>query len=582
MSANQEARFTPEQMALLEKYFTSATDPVYVMKGPEGLKGALSARVSRAATGVRETFLEEFVENGSVKVSRGDELIDRVLNAIGDDSVAELENTHVVFERISVLNTKEWEDRRIGGSPIEKSTRYVFFDKRDEQGNFPYHRDKKIMASPAATVYVEAMDFIFQTYCDLIPPLTEFYKAWRPLDTVRYKLREKEEAFTYADCKDDEERKKFRFTYKQDIRTQACDTLRCILPLSTEVVMVINGNGRYFLHALNHCYSQALSEVRDVATKAHGALDNVIPKYVQRAKASPYLIRLRESMRELVPTLRETLYYGYVPSEHAPISLLDFEPDLIIDVMRRSGGLNPSALLDGIRREEDSLVIACMLFPYCDLPLSHIRNRVRVMRAETTERIIAAYVGDRQSRRDRPGRAFEAGYPYTFDNTTDFGTFKDLERHRMCTQLRQEFSPHLGFNMPADIIIAGFKGQVDACVEKAQALHAMLVSSGFRDEAQYATLHGSAIRWVLGINDRGLHHMLELRTQPQGHSSYRKACQEMHRLATARSPWRGNVMQFVDHKDYVSARGDSEARQRVKEDKLGITVQSEEDNDSED
>lgn len=566
MARDPNAPFTEEEIALLEKYVTSVTDDVFVVKGPQGLVGAVFARYSRARDGFRETLLNEFLKEGHVDAARADKLIARVLIEYRDDSVAELEGAHLALEKISILATKAWEDRRIGGSPIEKSTRYVFFNQRDAQGRFPYHRDREVMASPAAGVYVDGMDFIFQAYCDLIEPMIAFYKAGRPIESVRYKIREDEDPISYADCAESEEQKAFRRTYDEDIRTKTCDTLRCILPLSTHSNVGIFGNGRYFSHALTYCYSQPLSEIRDIAGKAHSALDQVMPRYVQRAAASPYLIRVREGMRALT----QSLFAGAAPRDQPGVVLLDHETGYLIDALRQSGRLDPDVLRQAMRHEEDTLMIACMLYPYATLPLSQIRDRVRHFPQEMRDLIVSTYVGERKSRFDRPGRAFEDGYQYTFDLATDFGTYKDLERHRMNTQSPQLFSPRLGFAMPDDIIEAGFKSRIDACVEKAVDLHAMMVSSGFSDQSQYCTLHGSTVRWTFGSNDRALQHELELRTGPQGHPAYRKVCQEMHRLVEARSPWRSAVMQFVDHKDYVSARGDAEARQRRKEAALGI------------
>src|SRR5690606_28066968 len=140
---------------------------------------------------------------------------------------------------------------------------------------------------------------------------------------------------------------------------------------------------------------------------------------------------------------------------------------------------------------------------------------------ERRKGIVEAYVGDRVTRRDRPGRAFEAGYPYTFDMVTDFGTYKDLERHRMTTQLRQKFSPELGFAMPEDLIEAGYADRVQECHDLALALYRRMLPD-LPEEASYATLHGSKVRWVIGFNDREAHHLIELRTTPQGHASYRR------------------------------------------------------------
>jgi hypothetical protein len=205
-----------------------------------------------------------------------------------------------------------------------------------------------------------------------------------------------------------------------------------------------------------------------------------------------------------------------------------------------------------------------MLFPYLSHPLRQIRKVVRTFEGHVMREIIATYVGDRETRRDRPGRAFEAGYPLTFDLLTDFGTYKDLMRHRMSTQLRQRFTPTGGFSMPPDLIAAGHADKAQACVDRAVALYGLLAPD-FPDAASYATLHGSLVRWVLGMNDRPFMHMIELRTQPAGHPSYRKVCQLMHKAVAARSPWRADAIKFADHGDYFWARADSEAKQRVKE-----------------
>ncbi len=113
---------------LLEPYFSNLDDQVFVVKNLAGMTGAVMARYSRTQNGLRETLLQEFVAKDKLKVAKASKLIERVLIAFGDDSVGELEGAHLSFEGISLLATKIIEHRRIGGSPIEQSTRYVRFD----------------------------------------------------------------------------------------------------------------------------------------------------------------------------------------------------------------------------------------------------------------------------------------------------------------------------------------------------------------------------------------------------------------------------------------------------------------------
>src|SRR3989338_7369209 len=124
--------FTDDEKKLLEPYVTSTEDNVFAIRNLSGIVGAAYARYSRAKGGFRETLLKEFIKEGIIDPKHADELIERILIAYGDDSVGELEGAHVSFERITVIAAKEIEDRRIGGSPMEQSPRYVVYDQKDE------------------------------------------------------------------------------------------------------------------------------------------------------------------------------------------------------------------------------------------------------------------------------------------------------------------------------------------------------------------------------------------------------------------------------------------------------------------
>lgn len=552
------SNFTEEEKAQLAPYVTDTEGGVFAVTNLQGIVGAVYARYSRAQGGFRETLLKEFMKDGKVDAVKAHDLMERVLIAFGDDSVGELEGTHVSFEDISVLATKEIEDRRIGGSPIEQSTRYVFYDQCDHEGLYRYYRDAGIMASPHAKAYIETMDFIFATYSELVEPMKAYYGGLKPMTDAAYDLTG-DGVKLRLDEQPEEKRKSFRITYNSDIRTKACDTLRSLLPLATLTNVGIYGNGRFFQNVISHCLSSPIPEVRDIASKTHAELSKVVPQYVKRAKPNAHVIAANAA----TAAVASRLFSGALPNPVAATDLLDRGADGIIKAL--DGWIPDAAALESaMLGEEDNLVMALMLYPHLSLPLRQIRDAVRIMPEDSRRAIRTAYLGDRQTRRDRPGRALEAGYPYTFDLVTDFGTYKDLERHRMMTQSRQKFTPTMGFRVPDDLVRAGFEDRALACVEKAISLYARLLPD-FPEAASYATLHGSEVRWTIGINDRALMHLIELRTTPQGHPSYRKVCQRMHEAVRARSAWRGEAMKFADHGEYFWSRGDSEARQRVKE-----------------
>ena len=123
----------------LSHYISDVDADIFVIGNlnPE-VVGAALARYSRAPTGIKETIAREFLNpDGTPNEVKGTELIDRVVNKYGDESVAELAVAPLCIENVSNLMTKIIEDCRIGGSPIEESTRYVLYDvKHNDQWRY--------------------------------------------------------------------------------------------------------------------------------------------------------------------------------------------------------------------------------------------------------------------------------------------------------------------------------------------------------------------------------------------------------------------------------------------------------------
>ncbi|MBI4119999.1 MAG: FAD-dependent thymidylate synthase [Parcubacteria group bacterium] len=536
------SKFTPEELKLLGEYVSDPTDNVFAVfpqKMP-GMIGAAYARYSRARGGFRETLLKEFIKEGQLDPQRADELIARILIQYGDDSVQELESAWVSFEGISNIATKIIEDRRLGAY-IEQSSRYVIYDERDEQGRFRYLREPTIMASGHGRKYEEVMDFVFETYCCLVEPMQQYFRRRKPLDAAHYEIREGRGKIYHDQCADSSERADFERTWRFDIRAKTCDTLRILLPAATLTNVGVHANGRTLEHILRHLYSSDLPEAQELATKARRALNTVIPRYVERAARSTYLVETSHNMQKLVDRLLVS-----VPVNAAPT----------VDVLERATDHMVS-------------VIACMLYSFSEHPLRQLKELVRSFDGLWDE-IVRTYVGERRSRRDRPGRALESGYPWQVDLVIDFGIDRDLQRHRMLTQTCQLLTTRLGFcEIPEEIVEAGLADVVNECIDKVTRLYEDLRPDFGREIAQYPVLLGFNRRRLLGFNDREAQHLLELRTIPQGHRSYRRVCQEIYRQMHRFCPWWAeSLFGFVDLNEYDWPRADSEARQRAKEAKL--------------
>jgi thymidylate synthase ThyX len=485
--------FTRDESDVLRRYFTNLDGPVFALVNlPEVVKGALFARYSRSPKSLRRLFLDEFVNDldiegdesidATVGLSRAEELYERVFLEYGDDSVAQLGGVHLACEQASNILTKILEWGRLM-SYLEQSTRYIAYDAR-LGGRYRFHRDPQILAGPFGTRYVGDMDRMFDAYSSAVNTVTNHVR-----DTI-------------ARDPDDSE-----FVYRQATRAKALDATRGMLPAASLSNLGIYGTGQAFEALLLRMRSHPLPEAVRYADLMLVELRKVIPSFLRRVDLPDrggrwvdYLSETRESTAELVEEL-----FGGVPVDSAPeVQLVDFDPDA------------------------ENKLLAAICYPHSNLPESTLLERVRALGADDKLALIRAYVGDRGNRRHKPGRAFER-VDYRFDVLSDYGGFRDLQRHRMLTIEWQSLTPNHGYTRPELIDEAGVGGLFEESMERSANLYDDL-HRAYPDQAAYAVAMAYRLRYVMQFNAREAIHMLELRSAPQGHPSYRRVVLEMHRL----------------------------------------------------
>jgi thymidylate synthase ThyX len=517
-------RFTEQEQAVLRPYFTNPDGPVFALVNlPEVVKGALFARYSRSRKSLRRLFLDEFVGDldltgdvtvdATVGLRRAEELYDRVFLEYGDDSVAQLGGVHLACEQASNLLTKVLEWGRLMAY-LEQSTRYIPYDTR-LGGRYRYWRDPEIGRSSLGARYIGDLDALFDAYAQMLPELMEWARARYPKES------------------DDSD-----FVYKQTIKAKACDAARGILPAATLSNVGIYGTGQAFEGLLLRMRAHPLPEARQYAAMMLPELRKVIPSFLTRVDRperggawSEYFDETRRATAGVV----HRVFDGEEPEPRPAVMLTDYDPE-----------------------GEDKLV-AAVCYPHTNLPEDQVLARIRRLSADERVAILRAYVGARDNRRHRPGRAFERT-GYRFDVLADYGAFRDLQRHRLLTLEWQPLSPRRGYTEPAAIDEAGALADWRAVMEQSADLHDRLVAGGLRDTAPYAVVMAYRVRFYMDMNAREAMHVIELRTSPQGHPSYRRVCQMMHRAIAdiAGHHAIADAMQFVDHSEVELERLQSE------------------------
>ena len=529
---------TDREREMLKPYLSDVDANVFALENlnPEVIGGAL-ARYSRAPTGLKETVAREFLNpDGSPNDVKGSQMIDRVVNKYGDESVAELAVAPLCMEEISNLMTKIIEDCRIGGSPIEESTRYVLYDVK-KNGRWRYVCPDNIKESGLGRSFVANMDFLFETYASMVAPMQDLFRKRLTEDAFKIEV-ERDGKIQKAGRKSlvgENEIKAHRIAYNFTIRSAACDVIRCILPACTQANVGLVGNGRFYSGLITKLLSHDLGEAHELAESIRKALNTQIPTFIKRARRNDYMADNHHAMRKMC----QELFASVEIEISAEVELLEDSPE-----------------------DQHINLLSNMIFPYVRYSSYQIRKVVKTLPEERKKQIFATYIGLRKNKRDRAGRALEYGYPIQFDILAGFAEYRDLQRHRMLTQQRQDLGVDLGYSVPEEIEEVGMGSEVQECFERTESLHRDLKRAGMEQEAQYATLFNHFIRWNVGMNLRELGHLVELRTQKAGHPKYRRTAQMMARHYLKRHPEMEPVLQFVDYNDYDGGitRADQEAR----------------------
>jgi thymidylate synthase ThyX len=510
-----------EEQAALAPYFTNLTGPVFALVNlPEVVKGALFARYSRSPKSLRRLFLDEFLGPGGLEAAslggaagdagarRAEQLFERVFVEYGDDSVAQLGGVHLACEGSSNILTKVLEWGRLMAY-LEQSTRYIPYDDRPD-GRYRYHIPAELSGALRER-YVATLDRAFDLYRTWLPKLRAFFEAKFPRDAAESET-----------------------VYRMTIRAKALDTLRGLLPAATTSNVGIYATGQAYEQLLLRMRAHPLREVRDCADLMLVELRKVIPAFLKRVDVperggiwSTYFEETRRDTRDVARRLLErgsvVLQPGTAGLATAnEVALTDYDPD------------------------GEAKVVAAALYAVSGRPDAELLDIARRMTPDERSAVLAAYVGKRLNRRHRPGRAFERT-SYRFDVLGDYGAFRDLQRHRLLTLEWQRLTPRHGSVMPEAIADASAGDDWRRVLAESAELHDAIEAAGLPEVASYAVSMAYRVRFYMDMNAREAMHVIELRTTPQGHPSYRRICQAMHRLIAARHPAIAAAMTFADH-----------------------------------
>ncbi|MBU0597591.1 FAD-dependent thymidylate synthase [Patescibacteria group bacterium] len=479
---------------------------------PEVLAVAM-AKYSRSAKSIKQA-IDELTEEKSAKFH------EKWVLGYGDASVADMAVIAVAFENVSILASKAIEDNRLA-SYQEKSTRYQVFDVDR------YYKPQGIMSSSLAGLYSKTANYLFENYNIVVEKMKEFYanRYPKPAD-----MNEK--------------------VYQAKLKARACDVARYILPAATLTNFGMIANARTMRYAISKFLGHDLPELREISKDLERAATQ--PAYnPQFNKLKPLFNQLiNGSSKEVQKISQEIIKAINLQIKGAPTLVKHTEPKEYfnktkkeleeasrrhlsnLDIKKDEPRLD--YLNDDISYEDD--LITSLLYSVTHYSYQQILAKVKNLLQDDKKQIINIGTKHR-TQWDWPTRPFEVAGYFSFDTLMDYGAFRDLQRHRMCTQINQTLTCRHGYEIPIELGAeeAGLVSLFQEIYRKAQSAWEEM-SEEFPKEAQYIIPLGFRKRTIFKMNLRELFHIVELRTKPGGHISYRNLCYDMFTQVKKRHP----------------------------------------------
>ena len=473
---------------------------------PEVLAVAM-AKYSRSKESIRTTIAELTEEKSA-------EFHEKWVLGYGDASVADMAIIAIACENVSILASKSIEDNRLAAYQ-EKSTRYVDFDSTR------YHRPPAVMAKHAE-LYERTVNDLFATYRSLLGELIQYMQKRfpKPVDITNK-------------------------AYETKLKARSLDAVRYLLPTATLTNFGMIMSARSLRHAIAKLMTSPYQEIKEIGKEIRQAA--LAPAHNPRSeKLKSELHSLLNASPNHKDHIEQIINSTSLDIKGAPTLIKHTDPseyllktnnkltELAAKILK-GAPVQPSPRVDYIELHayEDELVTT-LLYGATNYPYRQILEAVCELSELQKEEIID-FVAECRGQHDQPRREYEIGGQFIFDVFMDYGAFRDLQRHRMCTQINQPLTIEHGYETPFELKDAGLTEPFNEAISRfREAYDVIRREVGL--EADYMIPLAFKKRTLYKMDLREFYHIVELRSKPGGHMSYRNIVLDMYNLVKKQHP----------------------------------------------
>jgi thymidylate synthase ThyX len=300
------------------------------------------------------------------------------------------------------------------------------------------------------------------------------------------------------------------------LEAKAFDIARYLLPSGVGTSLGASFSARACEYHLSEMLSHPLEEVRLVAKSMHVEAVKLSEGLLSHVNVNEYLKVSREASDEVANKFFDKSYGEIIKGLNS-----DEKVVLLSDC------------------NLDDLIVASILFESSrvkGVSFKECQELVKTLSVNEKEEVMEKCLGSR-GRFDRMPRALQHG-TVLFEFITDFGAYRDYQRHRATHQIWQGVTGIHGFDYPEFIELDDmkvFKQDYDDIMTRITILSRKIIKK-YPYDAEYVAALGHLVRTTYEMHPGQLAYVCELRTTPQGHHSYRDLFRQVYKVMLERAP----------------------------------------------
>jgi len=295
------------------------------------------------------------------------------------------------------------------------------------------------------------------------------------------------------------------------VRSKACDICRNILPVSMHTNLGMTINARVLVRTIVKMLSSKNEEFIRVANQMKEEALKVCPTLLKYTDKNDYIEKLDEKIKKHITT-------NSIDEQSKGILKTNITED------------------EMLRKLVQSILLERSQMPYDAAEKIACNSSV-----ETCQNILQHYCEGRSAHDDLL-RVFEQVY-LTHEIVVDFGAYRDIQRHRMNTQISQLLTPKLGYVVPDEFQGTDLELDFENKMKRSERIYyQILVKTNDPKIAQYCLPMAFRKRVIFNWNLREMSHFVNLRKRPTGHKNYIEVAKQIEQNFNSNFPFIGNLV----------------------------------------